>query len=327
MLYFNAETSQDVGKLVGEIIAGAVAPSGDVTVDDILKAGRFFSHLEPTLLVPADGQEVSVSIGIDLSADKHRQMQVLANTLNSPERLAGTLPEDRPVALIIDEFSALMARFGVTAEEQIRSVVQRHQNLGYIFAGSNVGLMMDIMGKYSRPFYNDGDIRYVRPAPFAEFAAWLREQFLESGYEVDGDEPVLRILSLSDDVPYNVQMLAHNCWNELFSGSQPKLTVALVDSLLNQTVQHLTPSFKQAWNRLTPWQRRTLIAVLRGDGNRFKTPALARSIIRRPESSVRSVLRALCNRGTLWDDWSHKGVRVRPEDPFFAHWIRMTCVL
>jgi hypothetical protein len=32
----------------------------------------------------------------------------------------------------------LVARFGLTAEAQVLSVIQRHQNLGHIFAGSNV---------------------------------------------------------------------------------------------------------------------------------------------------------------------------------------------
>jgi uncharacterized protein len=325
-LYVNAEACPDVGRLIGQIVVGAATQMSDGTEESILKAGGCFSHLRPQFRFGADGHEVSVSFNTDLATHKYRQMEVLAHTLDSLDRLAGTLPKDRPVALIIDEFSSLMARFGVTAEAQIRSVIQRHQNLGYIFVGSNVWLMMDMTGKHSRPFYNGADIRYLRPVPIAEFAAWLREQFLESGYEIDGDEPVLRILSLADDVPYNVQMLAHNCWNELRSEGQPNLTVALVEFVFKQTVQHLTPSFKQAWNRFTPLQRTTLTAVLRGDGNRFKPPELARSI-RRPESSVRSALRALCTRGILWDDVSHKGVRVRPEDPFFAHWIRLTCII
>lgn len=62
------------------------------------------------------------------------------------DRASGTQPEGRPVALIIDEFSALMAYSGITAEGQIRAAVQTHQNLGYIFSGSNVQLMMDMTG-------------------------------------------------------------------------------------------------------------------------------------------------------------------------------------
>jgi len=197
VLSVNAESSPDLGKLVGEIVAGLAAQIYEGAEDVIQKAGRFFSHLEPTFGFSAVEQEMSVSIGIDLSNGKYRPMEVLADTLDSLDRLAHTLSDSRPLALIIDEFSALMARFGVIGEGQIRSVVQCHRNLGYIFAGSNVGLMMDMTTKYSRPFYHGGDNLYLRPVPTADFAAWLHKQFTESGFEVSGSEPVLRILSLA----------------------------------------------------------------------------------------------------------------------------------
>ncbi len=248
VLYVNAETSPDVGKLIGEIVAGAAAQLDDDAEVGIVRVRGFFAHLRPTLSLSADGQEISVSIGIDLSGGKYRQMQVLAGTLDSLDGLARTLRESRPVALIIDEFSALMARFGVTGEAQIRSVVQCHQNVGYIFAGSNIGLMMHMTMDHRRPFYHGGDSLYLRRVPSADFAAWLHKQFRESGFEVSGNEPVLRILSLAEDVPYYVQMLAHNCWDELHRGSRSKLTVALVESVLERTIESLDGAFKERWN-------------------------------------------------------------------------------
>jgi AAA+ ATPase superfamily predicted ATPase len=104
VLYVNTETSPDVGKLIGEIVAGAAAQVYEGEEDGIQKAGRFFSHLEPTFRFSAVEQEISVSIGIDLFAGKYRQMEVLADTLDSLDRLAHGLPNSRPLALIIDEF-------------------------------------------------------------------------------------------------------------------------------------------------------------------------------------------------------------------------------
>jgi hypothetical protein len=51
--------------------------------------------------------------------------------------------------------------------------------------------MMDMTGKYDRLFYHGGAAVFLRPVPLAEFAIWLRGRFLESGYEVDGDEPIV----------------------------------------------------------------------------------------------------------------------------------------
>jgi energy-coupling factor transporter ATP-binding protein EcfA2 len=326
VLYVNTETSPDVGKLVGEIVASVAVQLHDRGEEGVLRAGQFFSHLEPAFRFSADGQEVSVSIGIDLSGGKYRKMEVLADRLDSLDRLAHTLPESQPVAHIIDEFSALMARFDVTGEAQIRSVAQRHQKVGYIFAGSNVGLMMHMTMDYKRPFYHGGDNLYLRSVSAADFTAWLHKQFTESGFEVSGSEPVLRILSLAEDVPYNIQLLAHNCWDELHSGRRSKLTVDLVEIVFERTVQSLDPSYKEAWNRLTPLHQKTLIAVLHGKGQRMRPAETARSI-NSPASSVRSALRALYDRNILWDDGNHGKVRVRLEDPFFAHWISMGAMI
>lgn len=95
VLYVNAETSPDAGKLIGEIVAGVAAQLHDDTEDGFLRASRFFSHLKPTLRFSTDEQEMSVSIGIDLSAGKYRQMEVLARTLDSLDRIAHTLPDSR----------------------------------------------------------------------------------------------------------------------------------------------------------------------------------------------------------------------------------------
>jgi hypothetical protein len=73
-------------------------------------------------------------------------------------------------------------------------------------------------------------------------------------------------------------------------------------------------------------QQKTLIAVLDGEGQRIRPAETARSI-ESPASSVRSALRALYDRGILWDDWNLRKLRVRLEDPFFAHWIRMRAIL
>jgi energy-coupling factor transporter ATP-binding protein EcfA2 len=295
VLYVNAETSPDVGKLVGEIVDGVADQVFGGGGDGIQKACLFFFHQEVTPKFSAVVRTSPISVKIDVSAGKYQQMEVLADMLDSLDRLAATLPESQPFTLIIDEFSVLMKRFGVTAEAQIRSVVQCHQNVGYIFAGSNVGLMMDMTSKYRRPFYHGGDNLYLRSVPTAEFTAWLHERFTESGFEVAGSEPILRILSLAEDVPYYIQMLAHNCWDELHHGDRSKLTVGVVETVFEHTIRSLDESLTERWNRLTALQQKVLIAVLGGKGQRIRPEETARSI-ESPASSVRSALRALYDR-------------------------------
>ena len=77
--------------------------------------------------------------------------------------------------------------------------------------------MMDMTPKHDRPSYHGGDDLYIRSVPSTDLKAWLQDQFTNGGFEVPGSEPVLRILPPAEDVPYNVQMLAHKATVETAS--------------------------------------------------------------------------------------------------------------
>ena len=186
--------------------------------------------------------------------------------------------------------------------------------------------MTDMTMNHDRPLYRLGSNRFIGPLPAADFEAHLLRQFKRSGFVVPNEEPIQLILSLAEHVPYNVQMLAHNCWEQLRgqSRSKPaKLTANLVEAVLRRTVDGLDPLFTQTWNRLTAVQQKTLIAVVRQGGVGMSSAETARSI-RLSVSSVQSALRGLHDQSILRDDPAGGTVRMRFDDPFFAEWIRIT---
>jgi uncharacterized protein len=64
----------------------------------------------------------------------------------------------------------------------------------------------------SRPFYRLGTVRFLGPVPKPDSEAFLGTKFTESGFKVQNPSAISLILYLVEDVPYNVQMLAHSCW-------------------------------------------------------------------------------------------------------------------
>jgi hypothetical protein len=78
-------------------------------------------------------QKISVSLG----AEKYKaseELPLLTDVLNTVDHLAGE--SNRHTLIVIDEFQQIIREGGETAERQIRSVVQRHRNTAYVFAGS-----------------------------------------------------------------------------------------------------------------------------------------------------------------------------------------------
>jgi hypothetical protein len=161
------------------------------------------------------------------------------------------------------------------------------------------------------------------PVPRRDFAAFITRNMRRSGFRGE-PRAVDAILNLTEDVPFNVQSLAHTCWEELRSEKRdesPALTVELVQKALLRSVMELDPIYTEAWVKLTPIQQNTLRAVIRQQGVGMSSSAVVRTIGASP-STVQRALEALHNQKILRDEPAEGKIQTRFDDPFFAHWIR-----
>jgi hypothetical protein len=250
---------------------------------------------------------------------------LLVEALNGLESLAKAQPPGRAVGLVIDEFQKVVELGGGTAESQIRAAVQRHRRTGYVFAGSKTQMLNAMTMDASRPFYRLGSVRFLGPVPRPDFEVFLRTKFAVGGFKVQGASAISLILDLAEDVPYNVQMLAHGCWDQLrdrVSIKSAVLTEVVVRQALELLVRQYDPFYTQLWTAVTSIQQRTLLAVITQGGVKLQSMAVVRSLGRGP-STVRRSLGALVDRNILREEESGTGIRMRFEDPFFAQWIRL----
>jgi len=177
----------------------------------------------------------------------------------------------------------------------------------------------------SRPFYRLGSVRFLGSVPRPDFEAFLGTKFVESGFKVQDASAISLILDLAEDVPYNVQMLAHSCWDQLRDHVPIRsaiLTEAVVRQALELLVRQYDPFYTQLWTALTSIQQRTLQAVVKQGGVKLQSMTVVRSLGRGP-STVRRSLGALIDRNILREEESANGIRMRFEAPFFAQWIRL----
>ena len=179
---------------------------------------KFFSKLRPELSFSITQDAWNAKLGVNVAANSQEHVGLLIEALNGLEALASEQPEARAVGLIIDEFQRLIEIGGRQAESQIRAAIQRHKHVGYVFAGSKTRMLTDMTMDVTRPFYRLGAIRFIGPVPRTDFEKFLIDKF--RGREFNVDDPfATRILEFAEDVPYNVQLLAHTCWDQLRSRS------------------------------------------------------------------------------------------------------------
>ncbi|MGH9835194.1 MAG: AAA family ATPase [Blastocatellia bacterium] len=287
------------------------------------KAGQkiksFFSSLKPEVTYSLTEQTWSASLGVANEIEAAGQVPLLVDLLNGVEKLAAEA--GRPVGVILDEFQKVIKIGGRAAEGQVRAAIQRHKHVGYVFAGSKTRLLTEMTSDASRPFYRLGARRYIGPVPRRQFADFLRRRFEQSGIAASEAEVDL-ILDLAEEVPYNVQMLAHFCWNKIQSSGQTKLSARLVEQQRELIIRQDDPFYSKLWNQLSPNQQKALLAVIKEKG----IGLLAKRVVRESgmaTSTLQRATQALIERDILREDEVEGAIRYRFEDPFFAGWIAL----
>jgi uncharacterized protein (UPF0147 family) len=244
---------------------------------------------------------------------------VLTDALDAVESLAAE--SGRTVVVILDEVQQIVVEHGIAAERQLRSTVQQHRHLGYIFAGSATRLLTEMTSDPDRPFYRMGERLFLGALPRDEFLEFLEKGFAESGFATESGA-CAHILESAEAVPYNVQRLAHQIWEMLRAGPENTVTVAVVDAALERLVRRDDPAYTQIWITLRRNQKSAIKAVISEEGTGLLSSRVARSY-HISTASMQTALKQLEEASLLRSERRDGHSRFCLIDPFFAAWLRV----
>lgn len=318
VLRHDAEAYPSLDRLAQALVAQAARDLSGNLQKASERVKRFFGALRPSVSYDVLQQSWNVSLGA-ASPEAPASTGLLVDVLDGLNEMAGEA--GRGVAVVIDEFQHVVAREGVTAERQLRAAVQKHAHVAYVFAGSQTRLLSEMTGDPSRPFYRLGARLFVREIPRGDFTAFLRTGFEDAGFTAD-DEALAALLDRAEEVPYNVQRLAHTCWNRLRDGEGNALTAEFVDTSLDRLVRQDDPFYTQMWNALTRAQQSALLAIVREGGRELYSRRVLRSV-GIAQGTMQRAAAALEAAGIVRTEEELGAVRIRLEDPFFAAWLRI----
>src|SRR3954470_17136174 len=192
-----------------------------------------------------------------------RDLNRLANEVFAlPGRLAAD--RKRTVVVALDEFQAIDSFNGGSVEHALRAATQVQRQVGYVFAGSEPSLMEKMIGP-RRPFYKAGPVMRLQKIPAAIFGEFIERRFTKSGIK---PEPGLgaAVVDLAGNLPYDVQRLAHETWDDVRASGGRRATVDDLHATLARLLAEQETLFEAIWQRLTLPQRATLRAVVLQEG-------------------------------------------------------------
>lgn len=221
----------------------------------------------------------------------------------------------RRMAIALDEFQAIGAFNGGSVEHALRAAVQHQRQVGYVFSGSEPSLMERMLGR-SRPFYKAGPVMRLQKIPPDAFA-----EFLEARLRATGIKPApglgAAIVELSGNLPYDVQRLAHELWDD--ARAEGRKTAGLED--LHVTLKRLLGEhqtlFEATWQRLTLAQRGALRAAVLEEGRELLSADVRARYRLTGASTVQASLAALVREDVL----AREGDRYGVVDSLLREWV------
>ncbi|MGE0448558.1 MAG: ATP-binding protein [Vicinamibacterales bacterium] len=272
---------------------------------------------------PADVRQESDRIGLSGSSGlavsfpavrSGREVSSLAQEVFAlPARLAEE--RKRKVVIALDEFQAIAGFNGGSVEQSLRAAVQHQREVGYVFAGSEPSLMEEMLTP-RRPFYKAGPVMRLDKIPADEFAEFLEARFAASGMR---PEPGLgaAIVDLSGNLPYDVQRLAHETWDEVRATGRRRATLDDLHQALRRLLSEQQTMFEAVWQRLTLGQRAVLRAVVIEEGREVLSADVRTRHRLGGASSVQGALAALVREDVIGRD----GDRYVVVDSLLREWV------
>jgi AAA+ ATPase superfamily predicted ATPase len=262
---------------------------------------KSFRIIPSVILNPVTGEaEITFKPGSKDSAP-------LEDVLNLIEKMGSA---NRRMIVVFDEFQDIF-RINTILYKMLRSVMQEHKNVNYIFMGSNESMIREIFEKRGSSFYRFGSLFKLGKIPETEFKSFLNERFLQATKEAGSVSD--KILQITASHPYYTQQLAFTVWEIINrSGYVPEIVEAAADEI----IQSHDNDFERIWNTFN----RTDMAVLAGMSTSDISPLsddFNRLFGTGAPSTVFSALQRLTQKGILIKE----GQTYSFDDPFFRRWI------
>lgn len=262
------------------------------------------SSVRPVIKVEPDGSPV-----VSLEIDRHNQQQSFSEIVGLPEKMAGK----KRWVVIFDEFQEVENFGGEVFEKELRSVIQHHQKVNYVLMGSKKHMLLGMVTRKNRAFYNFGKLVHLNKIPTEKWVHYIRNGFdsLQLPYP---DDLILKVIETAENIPYYVQYLAFEIVEcALFSHLLDESTMQMA---LTRVRNNQEDYFLTLWESLSLTQQKTLGALAYDNKNIFSRDFLDKHRIQTASGVQRSI--AVLMRKGLID--KQQGLFVF-EDPFFSHWI------
>ena len=218
--------------------------------------------------------------------------------------------QGRQACFVFDEFQQIREIGQPSLEACLRTKIQFHTHIAYVFTGSKTHILTDIFIDTRKPFYSLADPRELKPIPEHKFYLFCAQRFQRAKKELSEDAFAL-IYKLARGETRFVQKVCHYLFNEKVKAIGQDDIYKVIQKM---NLENDAP-FKMLMQTLTANQRLALKILAEEQKNLFSTSICSKYSI--APQSLRAALNSLMDKMLVYrDDQQYKIYDVELE-----HWL------
>ena len=231
-------------------MARAITESMSSSVEKALEtAKKLFGSLSPSVTVNEEGKP-TLAFGLA----KHARIDpVLEEVLETPAKIAAK--GGLRVAVVLDEFQQVLEYGSDRVERKLRSVIQAHRQVSYVFLGSRKHLIQKMVLDRNRPLYRAGGHYPLGPIAEKHWQPFIRSRFADAEKRIDEQE-IHDLCEMTQGHPFYTQHLCHVLWE--LCERKAKVTAEIMRTAAKVLLDRETYAYTALWESLTIPQKRFL---------------------------------------------------------------------
>jgi hypothetical protein len=226
--------------------------------------------------------------------------------------------QKRKLVIAFDEFQEVASYTENGFEKRLRSFIQQHSNICYIFSGSQQHLITEMFNSNSRAFYKMAESFPLDKIETKHYIPWIQNLFRRNNVQLPV-ELIEEIISRFENHPMYIQNFLFHLWEEPI---KKKLSPEIIDKIENSIIGRKDLEYTVLWGTLTINQKKTLKLILLNNGSNLFNADSLKSVNLRTASLVTKALSSLINKEII-----AKNGNYQIQDIVFKKWLQKTLSL
>ena len=304
-IYVDLQRAASAGQFV-ETYSAAISRAFITKEAKISKAGSFFKRIVPSFEIDADGK---LRFSFDFSKTSQGIDKAIEEVYEIPQKIA--VKYKKRVVVIFDEFQEISQYNGASFEKKLRSFIQHHDKVCYIFMGSKTHIILDMFKNPRRAFYQSAKIYPLFTIPQKELEKFIIERFKFTGRHIT-KQLACKIVEIVLQRPYHLQQLCSNIW---LIGKK-NIKEADIQTALDN-IMHTQNELFYSWHDSVSMHQRAVLGALSQEREIFSNDVRLKYNLG-SASTVQASVRALVKDNFIVKDEK----QYRLFDPFFEMWLK-----